>query len=261
MTFVEQNRNRCTTSHADAYMKEILLRRSKAANQKNGLGCMSSLFSFNKYPCYTWCFLYENFRKYCWAPNSFIWFHSVTWVDFIFLICDFTASVSHFFASWAKVLVSSLAEWSFQIVEASSGGNWIIGDTTMTCGISILGRGTRDLFEQENPIHWNLYTQLKLLRLMKWVWYSSCDSHEWTNKPPQHTWHPLWHPMYSLLLWILMTSVFFTTYKRIDLTLSSTPKNTKKNCWVSNQNIRDWSLWNCRQGRRKLMSVKGCWTM
>jgi hypothetical protein len=91
----------------------------------------------------------------------------VTWVDFIFLICDFTASVSHFFASSAKVLVSSLAEWSFQIVEASSGGNWIIGDTTMTCGILILGRDTRDLFERENPIHWNLYTQLKLLRLTK----------------------------------------------------------------------------------------------
>jgi hypothetical protein len=111
----------------------------------------------------------------------------VTWVDFIFLIWDFTASVSHFFASSVKVLVSSLAEWSFQIVEASSGGNWIIGDTTMTCGISILGRGTRDLFERENPIHWNLYTQLKLLRLTKWVWYSSCDSHEWTNKPPHLT--------------------------------------------------------------------------
>ncbi len=77
MTFVEQNHNHCTTSHADAYMKEILLRRSKAANQKNGLGCMSSLFSFNKYPCYTRCFLYENFPKYCWAPNSLIWFHSV----------------------------------------------------------------------------------------------------------------------------------------------------------------------------------------
>jgi hypothetical protein len=36
------------------------------------------------------------------------------------------------------------------------------------------------LFERENPIHWNLYTQLKLLRLTKWVWYSSCDS--WMNK-------------------------------------------------------------------------------
>jgi hypothetical protein len=196
MTFVEQNRNHCTTSHADAYRKEILLRRSKAANQKNGLGCMSSLLSFNKYPCYTWCFLYEKFPKYCWAPNSLIWLHSV-WHGLISSSSSVTSlhQLVIFFASSAKVLVSSLAEWSFQIVEASSGGNWIIGDTTMTCGILILGRGTRDLFEQENPIHWNLYTQLKLLRLTKWVWYSSCDSHEWTNKPPQHTWHPPWHPL------------------------------------------------------------------
>jgi hypothetical protein len=38
-----------------------------------------------------------------------------------------------------------------------------------------------------------------------------------------------WTPIYSLLLWILMTSVFLTTYKRIVLILSSTPKHTKKN--------------------------------
>jgi hypothetical protein len=37
-----------------------------------------------------------------------------------------------------------------------------------------------------------------------------------------------WTPIYSLLLWILMTSVFLTTYKSIVLTLSSTPKNTQK---------------------------------
>jgi hypothetical protein len=70
-----------------------------------------------------------------------------------------------------------------------------------------------------------------------------------------------WTPIYSLLLWILMTSVFLTTYKRIVLRLSSTPKNTKKIVGCPNQNIRDWSLQNCRQGRRKLMLVKGCWTM
>lgn len=45
-------------------------------------------------------------------------------------------------------------------------GNWIIGDTTMTCGILISGRSSLGLFERESPIHWSLYTQQSLWRLM-----------------------------------------------------------------------------------------------
>jgi len=62
---------------------------------------------------------------------------------------------------WLKieVLVSKM-------IAESPGGSGVIGDTTMTCGILISGRSSLGLFEQESPIHWSLYTQQNLWRLM-----------------------------------------------------------------------------------------------
>jgi hypothetical protein len=98
------------------------------------------------------------------------------------------------------------------MIAESPGGSGVIGDTTMTCGILISGRSSLGLFERESPIHWSLYTQQNLWRLMTWVCCSFCflGVLDWTREiidPPRSCSSDESHAIFfTRLLWMMSTS-------------------------------------------------------
>lgn len=97
------------------------------------------------------------------------------------------------------------------MIAESPGGSGVIGDTTMTCGILISGRSSLGLFERESPIHWSLYTQQSLWRLMTWVCCSFCFLRvlDWTREiidPPRSCSSDESHTIFTRLLWMMSTS-------------------------------------------------------
>ncbi len=155
-----------------------------------------SLF-FQQIPMLHLMFLIWNFPKYCWAPNSLIWFHSV-WHG---LISSSSSVISlhqsviflHLQQKFLWVAWLSGVSKLLRLLQAEIGllgtQQWLVGywyweETQGICSSErIQSTGT-------SIPNWNCWDSrneydILLVTLMN----------EQTNKPPQHTWHPPWHPL------------------------------------------------------------------